>query len=35
VKIDLILLLPYVTNGWSLAALVAVPIFAYTTRKKE
>jgi hypothetical protein len=32
---DFILLLPYITNGWTLAALVAVLIFFYAARKKE
>jgi hypothetical protein len=30
---DLILLLPYVTNAWTLGALVAVLIFLYATRR--
>ena len=32
---DLTLLLPAVTNGWSLAALVAILVYLYATRKKD
>jgi hypothetical protein len=32
---DLIVLLPSVTNVWTLAALIAVLLFLYATRKRE